>query len=467
MMQRIEHRPYEAQAVHDLRIELPAHKRVLAVAPTGAGKTVIATLLIGVERRWRRVLWLAHRAELIEQARQSLIGLGVPCGVRCASYEQRYPEHVDHEARVQVGSVQTVIKREVFDVDLIVIDEAHRAMADTYQQIIKMRPRAEVLGLTATPIRMDGRDLGDFFRSMLIVAKPSDLYAGAYLAQPVTYAAPPEAREILNQQLKSVPISDGDFKIGALGQAVNKGVLVGNIVSETLRLAPCVPKVVFATTIAHSRQIAERFREVGVSVRHIDSKTPPEARADALRCLANGQVEIVTCVDVLCEGWDCPALGAVIIARPTRSFARFLQMIGRVQRPGVTARKLILDHGGNAERLRHFPGEDVEWVLARGSTKTTGCTLVRTCFQCHAILLEGADACTQCGALQPKSERRVLEEREAELVELDRERIEQLRTTVRQRVARIAKQVDAPAGWAERVVNELVSRAPRNVRIKP
>lgn len=154
MMQRIEHRPYEAQAVHDLRIELPAHKRVLAVAPTGAGKTVIATLLIGVERRWRRVLWLAHRAELIEQARQSLIGLGVPCGVRCASYEQRYPEHVDHEARVQVGSVQTVIKREVFDVDLIVIDEAHRAMADTYQQIIKMRPRAEVLGLTATPIPM-------------------------------------------------------------------------------------------------------------------------------------------------------------------------------------------------------------------------------------------------------------------------------------------------------------------------
>jgi superfamily II DNA or RNA helicase len=277
----------------------------------------------------------------------------------------------------------------------------------------------------------------------------------------VTYSAPPEAREILSQQLKSVAISEGDFQIGALGQAINKSVLVGNIVSETLRLAPDVPKVVFAATIEHSRQITKRFEEVGVSARHIDGKTPPETRADALRGLANGQVEVVTCVDVLCEGWDCPALGAVVIARPTRSLARFIQMIGRVQRPGITARKLVLDHSGNAERLRHFPGEDVEWVLAKGSTKISGCSHIRACVQCHAIILEDADVCPQCGASQPKNARRVLEEREAELVELDRKRIEQLRSDVRQRVTGIAKQVNAPAGWIERVVDELVARAPR------
>jgi DNA repair protein RadD len=466
-MKLIENRPYEARAVRDLRISLPAYKRVLAVAPTGAGKTVVATMLIGVELRWRRVLWLAHRTELIEQARQILIGLGVPCGVRCASYEQRHPEYVDREARVQVGSVQTVIRQEVFDVDLIVIDEAHRAMAETYQRIARLRPHAEILGLTATPARMDGRDLGDFFRSMTIVARPSELYADSYLAQPVTYSAPPEARAILSQQLKSVAISQGDFQVKELGCAVNKSVLVGNVVSESQRLAPGVPKVVFAATIAHSRQIAERFEEVGVSARHIDGKTSSEERADALRCLANGQVEVVTCVDVLCEGWDCPALGAVVIARPTRSLTRFIQMIGRVQRPGVTARKLVLDHGGNAERLHHFPGEDVEWVLARGSTRTAGTTPVRMCFQCHAVLLDGADACTQCGAPQPKSERRMLEEREAELVELDRKRIEQLRDDVRQRVTRLAKRIDAPASWIERVVDELVSRAPSNGGIKP
>lgn len=467
MITPIEHRPYEAKAVRELRIELPAYKHVLAVAPTGAGKTVVATLLIGVEKRWRRVLWLAHRAELIEQARQSLLGLGIPCGVRCAAYEQRHPEHVDQDARVQVGSVQTVIRREVFDVDLIVIDEAHRAMADTYQRIAKLRPRAEILGLTATPVRMDGRDLGDFFHSMTIIAKPSDLYADNYLAQPITYAAPPETREILSQELRSVPTVQGDFQAKALGRAVNTRALVGNVVSETQRLAPGVPKVVFASTIEHSRQIVARFAEAGICALHIDGETSPEDRARALQDLACGQLEVISNVDVLSEGWDCPALGAVVIARPTKSLVRFMQMIGRVQRPGITAHKLILDHGGNAERLRHFPGEDVEWVLARGSTKVVGRTHVRTCIQCHAILSEGVDVCPQCGAAQPKSERRMLEEREAELVELDRERIERLRADVRQRVTSVAKRVNAPANWIERVVDELVSRAPRNSRGKP
>lgn len=457
---KLEKRPYEANAVRNLRIELPAYKRVLAVAPTGAGKTVIATLLLGVEKRWRRVLWLAHRSELIGQARESLMSLGVPCGVRCTSYEALHPDHVDRDARVQIGSVQTVVRREVFDVDLIVIDEAHRAMADSYQKIARLRPRAEVLGLTATPRRMDGRELGDFFRSLLVVAKSSELYAGGYLAEPVTYAADPATRDLLDQRLRSVKTADGDFQVGDLGRAVGATTLVGNVVSETLRLAPRVRKVVFAATVDHSKMIAARFAEVGVRAAHLDGDTRADDRARILADLASGEIEVVCNMEILTEGWDLPALGAVVVARPTRSLVRFMQMVGRVQRPGGTDRKLILDHGGNAERLQHFPGEDVDWLLSRGSRPSKDpMPRVRVCGACQAILKEADAVCPQCGVVQPKNARRLVEEREAELVRLDRARIEALRAAARERAERVARSVGAPEGWVDKVVASLVTRS--------
>lgn len=460
---RLEERPYEAKAVRDLRVELPAYKRVLAVAPTGAGKTVIATLLLAVEKRWRRVLWLAHRAELVGQARESLFSLGVPCGVRCASYEALHPDHVDREARVQVGSVQTVSRQEVFDVDLIVVDEAHRAMADSYQAIARLRPRAEVLGLTATPLRMDGRELGDFFQSLLVLAKPSELYAEGYLAEPVTYAAGPETRALLAQRLRSVRVKGGDFQLDALGRAVNTTDLVGDVVSETRRLAPGVPKVVFAATVAHSREIAERFSGVGVRAAHIDADTPTDDRSRALAMLASGELEVVCNVEILTEGWDLPVLGAVVVARPTWSLGRFMQMVGRVQRPGSGPPKLVLDHGGNADRLQHFPGEDVDWKLARGSRKLKrrAPPSVRLCVACCAVLRETCEVCLHCGTAQPRSTKRLVEEHEAELVELDRARIEALRRGVRQRAEEVARRVGAPASWVDTVVEAVVLRGGR------
>jgi superfamily II DNA or RNA helicase len=465
-MRDLEHRAYEQDAVRVLRKLLPAHQRVLAVGPTGSGKTVIGALLLDTETRWRRVLWLAHRVELIEQARSQIVALGIDCGVRCASYEQLYPEHVNHAARVQVGSVQTVTRRELDDIDLIVIDEAHRAMADTYQRLVQLHPEAEVLGLTATPIRTDGRALGDFFRVLHVIARPSTLYAGGYLVEPVTYAAAPETRGMLSERLQGVRRTAGDFQQDELGHAVSTRELVGNVVTETMRLVPRVPKVVFAATVHHSKMLALRFARAGVATAHIDSGSPAEARARALASLASGVVEVICNVEILTEGWDLPALGAVVIARPTWSLARFMHMIGRVQRTGGPAKKLVLDHGGNAERLQHFPGEDMDWELLTGGRNVaprTGEALprVRICPGCGVVLLDDCEKCPHCGTFQPSS-RRLIAEREAELEVLEKARIDKLRQATRRRVARVARKVGAPQGWIDVVVASLIERTERD-----
>jgi superfamily II DNA or RNA helicase len=311
---------------------------------------------------------------------------------------------------------------------------------------------------------MDGRELGDFFRSLLVVARPSELYRAGYLAEPVTYAAGPGTRALLDRRLRTVRVARGDFLPDALERAVNTTELVGNVVSETLRLAPGVPKVVFAATVAHSREIAARFVEVGVRSAHLDADTPVEDRARILASLASGELEAVCNVEILTEGWDLPTLGAVVVARPTWSLVRFMQMIGRVQRPGGVPRKLILDHGGNADRLQHFPGEDVDWQLSQGSRKSKAKAppSIRLCVQCSAVLKEICEECPHCGAAQPKSARRRVEEHEAELVELDRSRIEALRAQVRQRSEKIALKVGAPASWVDAVVESVVQRSGRS-----
>ena len=141
-------------------------------------------------------------------------------------------------------------------------------------------------------------------------------------------------------------------------------------------------------------------------------------------------------------------------------------MIGRVHRPGGPARKLVLDHGGNAERLQHFPGEDMDWELLTGGRNVdarSGKAMprVRICPGCSVVLLDNCEKCPYCGTFQPSS-RRLIAEREAELEVLERVRIEKLRQATRRRVSRVARKVGAPEGWIDTVVNSLMERDGRD-----
>lgn len=413
---------------------------------------MIASSIVAQERL--RTLWLAHRMELIAQARSRLSSSGVRCGVCCAKYEALHPDHIDREAPCQVGSVQTIYRRGLPpNIDLIVFDEAHRSMADTYQAIAASAPNAKILGLTATPCRKDGRGLGDFYRTMQLVAAPSALYAEGYLREPVTYV---EDEHQITEGLRGATIAAGDFTAESLRKAVDKPELIGNVVRQALRIAPGVPKIVFAATVAHSRRIAERFLAVGVKAAHLDADTSVEERARVIEALTNGEIEVVTNVDLFFEGWDLPALGAVSLARPTRSFGRLVQMIGRVQRPGGSDRKIVLDHGANCTRLQHFPGEDVTWALTQGAPRNEGPEeRVKVCFACHLVIGWKCAECPQCGTAQPstRSRREILQEDEANLIELQRSRLEQRRAALRIRAEKIAQTRGLNAAWIDRVVD--------------
>lgn len=446
----LERREYEHRAIADIESALSAHRRVLAVGPTGCGKTVIASLLMKARAdRADRILFIAHRRELIDQARRTLDGLGVDVGVMMAQDEELHGDRwVRPDARVQVGSVQTVARRGVPPgIGLVIFDEAHRVMADSYQAIAQ-RARTRILGLTATPARADGKALGEFFQALVTIAKPSELYELGYLARPTTYVAPKSVIEQLEKRLRGIRSYMGDFEHRALARAAGAKVFVGNVVSEAKRLAPGVPKVVFATSVSHSQRLARAFADAGIASAHVDAETLVDERTRTLDALRDGSIEVVCNVDVLSEGWDLPSLGAVILARPTKSVTRFLQMTGRVQRPWKGRTPLIIDHANNALRLQLDPALDIEWSLEGAREKHRGAPVLKACVQCLATIPAGMMTCLWCGAEQPAPERTATEEVEAELERLRAERFRAARV----RLAAMAKKKNAPPGWVDRVI---------------
>jgi superfamily II DNA or RNA helicase len=454
---KFEKRQYEERAVAALRKKLLPEQKILAVSPTGSGKTVIAALLCeSAAKRWPRILFVAHRHELIDQAYRTLSSLSVQVGVLMAHDERLHGiARLDPAARVQVASVQTFDHRDTdLDVDLIVFDEAHRVMADSYQRIAKKYKRAAVLGLTATPCRLDGRGLGDFFDEMYLVAQPSELQADGYLPKPRTFSSPEKVTAKLRRGLAGVSSSNGDYASSGLDRVTNRRFLVGEVVSEAMRLTPNVPKVVFACSIQHSKNIVKRFKRVGVVACHIDADTDIHERQEALAGLRRGDIEVISNVDVLSEGWDLPALGAVIIARPTKSLARYLQMAGRCTRPYRGRRPVVIDHGDNVRRFQVLVGQDIEWQLESGSKESKDQNKLKPCVACLEFIPYGSIECPECGAEQPKTARQEREEIKIKLEEMKIERMNELR----KRVESIAQLKNAPDGWVEKVMSSRVER---------
>lgn len=404
-------RAYQRKAVSALSGMLDKHGRVVAVSPTGSGKTVIGASL--VMKRRDRVLWLAHRVELLRQARRQLLKAGV------RERDVGIVSGVDREnegARVLVASVDAMRARdEIGDVGLIVVDEAHRVAARGYQKVLAAVSGAQVLGLTATPWRLDGKGLGETFSAMHVCAYQAQLIADGFLAPPVTYGVPLEkAREMV----AGVGATSGDYAVGALGKAMMRGTLMGDVVAECHRLAKRESTIVFAATREHGQALTARFVAAGRRVEYLDGQTLPAERDAIIARLASGKTQIVVNVDVLTEGFDCPAVKCIAIARPTRSRTRWLQYCGRAARPHLDKRAIILDHGGNVWR-HGLPERDHEWSLA-GSERESGDAPVKRCAECGAMIHAAAIRCSECGAEQPLTEResRELQERETELERL-------------------------------------------------
>lgn len=394
-------RPYQADVIVRASAEVVAgSRRVLIVAPTGSGKTVIAAEI--TRRRLARngrVLFLAHRRELIGQAIRKLYAAGVDAGIVQAGFRPR-PEQTAQVASVQTLHARAVRSKEIDlpAADLIIVDEAHHIRARTYRKIIDQYPGAIIIGLTATPCRADGRGLGNAFDKLIACPSVSELTAAGFLV-PARLFAP------TRPDLKGIQIKRGDFVEKQLSERVDTPKLVGDVVENWLRLAERRRTIVFACGVAHSLHIRNEFRRANVLAEHVDGGTPTAERDEILKRFAAGTVDIVCNAAVLCEGFDCPDASCLVLARPTRSLGLYRQMVGRVLRPAEgKSDALVLDHAG-AVFEHGFPDDKIQWELgedrqaenlSRAKRTAEGLTRLVECPECTAIRFAGKP-CAVCG----------------------------------------------------------------------
>ena len=388
-------RPYQIGAVAGIEARIVAGvRRFVLVLPTGGGKTTIAgSLILRAVARRQRVLFLAHRRELIVQAYQRLLDMGLAVeqvGIVMANDRRRRPG-----AAIQVASIDTLRRRARPLADIVFVDECHRALAASYREIAVDYPDATHLGLTATPYRAAGKGLGDAYDELIIVATPRQLISEGYLVEPRVFTVPPSQRP----NLAGIRVARGDYAARELDEAMNRQALVGNIVEHWQRHAGGVRTVVFAVSIAHSRHITERFREAGVAAEHLDGVTPTPERDAILARLDRGETLVVSNCGVLCEGWDQPSVKCAILARPTKSTGLYLQQAGRILRPWNEIAAVILDHAGCAHE-HGLPQDDREFSLEgakRRRPSKDAIAPVRECPACFLVVSLATRACPACG----------------------------------------------------------------------
>ncbi len=386
---------------------------------TGGGKTVCACMVMDqAVQRQKRVLFLAHRRELVWQCSNKLDAFGIRHGV-IMSGEEYMLSHL-----VQVASKDTLAARAVRrrklrlpPADILILDECHRATAKTWQSIIDAYPSAIIIGLTATPARGDGTGLGSVFEEIVQAVPMAQLIAEGHLV-PTRIFAP------YRPDLKGVRITGGDYEQRGLESRMDRGSLVGDIVEHWQSRATGRPTMVFASGVRHSMHIRDQFTSAGWRAAHVDGNTELEERKDLFRRLANRDLDILCNCEVAVEGIDIPEIGCVVLARPTKSIVKYRQMIGRGMRPADDKQDLlILDHAG-AIYQHGFPDEEVDWTLdgdlrkPKEGTKSKPRDLIvcKKCFCCY--YKEGQ--CPNCGYKPQHTSQNRTGHRDGELVEVRR-----------------------------------------------
>src|SRR6516165_1135167 len=274
-------------------------RRILLAAATGAGKTIIASEIIR-RHRLRSILFLAHRDELLTQARDKLKRFDVTAGIVKAGRDK----DARPQALVQVAGVQTLywrgIRTDRMDMppaQIVFVDEAHHVRARTYQLILEQYPDAIIIGLTATPCRGDGRGLGNTFETMIEAPTVAELIKLGLLVPAKIFTTPPP-------DLSGVRVmSTGDYNTDELSQKMDP--LVGDVIEHWLKYAQRRRTICFAVDVKHSVHLTDEFGKSGVRAEHLDGDTPQAEREAILARLESGETEVICNVGVLTEGFDC------------------------------------------------------------------------------------------------------------------------------------------------------------------
>lgn len=415
-------RDYQHALIHGGRVAVyNGYRRVLTVAPTGSGKTVIFSFIArNAARRGHRIGILVHRSELLKQTSRAL----------------RFPHGIikggitpNRSHRIQVATVQTLTRRLAqYEFDLLIVDECHHTTASTWMNVINANPNAVVLGYTATPIRQSGQALGDVYDHMVVGPTQRSLIDQGHLSPYILYQ--PEV--IDKSKLHKVA---GDYIKKEMAELMDKPKIVGCAIAQYRKHAHNHPAIAFCPSVESAERYAQRFRDAGYQSSSIDGKMSDDQRDRLITDLGNGRLHVLTSCDLISEGVDVPVVSCGIFLRPTASLGLYLQQVGRMLRPAPgKTHAILLDHVGHVWQ-HGLPDEDRRWDLQTGLVAPTSDTAdqekIRQCPTCFAIH-DPAPTCPYCGHVYEIKSRKV-QEVEGELHALDPKEFEARRKYLERR----------------------------------
>lgn len=408
-------RPRQKLFVERSLAALATRANTLGIAPTGAGKTIMLSAVTGesIGNSDAKACVLAHRDELTAQNREKFgrVNPAITTSALDATTKS-------WGGQVTFAMVPTLARESNLaampKLDLLVIDEAHHAVADSYRRIIDhvrdANPDAQIFGVTATPNRGDKKGLRAVFDNVADQVRLGELIASGHLVPPRTFVIDVGVQDKLRAVRKTV----SDFDMAEVAEIMDRAPITDEVIRHWQEKAAARPTVVFCSTVAHAAHVAEAFNAAGVPTGLIHGNLPGEERRHTLAAFAAGEIQVITNVAVLTEGWDHPPTSCVVLLRPSSYKSTMIQMVGRGLRtvdqaefPGVVKTDCVVLDFGTSSLTHGTLEQDVD---LDGSTGT-GVAPTRTCPGCEAEIPLGCKECPICGEVL------VDEEDEAEIRE--------------------------------------------------
>ena len=365
------------------------HKRPLVVMPCGAGKTVMfAYMAEQSQSRGNTVWFLVHRRELLDQTIETFQRFNIPLKTIHIGMIATYANHPERYPKP----------------DFIIFDEAHFSMATTWQKLIDQYPEAFIVGLTATPCRLDGKPLGATYDDMIVGISTRELIQEGYLSH-YRYFAPSVA------DLSQLKKHGSDFDTEQASELLMQRAVYGDVIESYRKYANGLQTICYCSSIKHSEAMVKEFRDAGINAVHFDGNTPAAERKQIVQDFRDKKIQVLCNVDLISVGFDVPDCWCCILLRPTMSTALHIQQAGRALRPQEGKTAIILDHVGNYTR-HGLPDDPREWSLnsklkSPSRYNSDGTLSVRQCPECYFTFPSGPDVCPNCGAPVRKTQEEI------------------------------------------------------------
>lgn len=407
-MSFLELRDYQNKYVNELQdLFKKGNKRIVLCAPTGSGKTIMFSYMSKKAfQKNKKILILTDRKELFSQTDGSLVKMGLQAQLIKPNSK------IDLNENLFVGMIQTIMRRVellkefLYDLDFIIIDEAHKTIFDKLFEYIN--EKTFVIGATATPHR-EGKQISlqNFYNDIIQVIDTPDLINKGNLSKPTSYG--------VKVNLNGVKTKAGDFDEKSMADRYSEIQLFHGVYDNYIRICNGKKAIVFASNIDSSIELVNSFVSKGLNAKHVDCYM--NDRDEVIKWFQETPGAILSNYGILTTGFDCPSIEVVILYRATKSLPLFLQMVGRGSRVTSTKKEFtILDFGNNIQRHNYWEASR-NWNLKK-KEKKEGAAPIKECPECCYLMVARVMECPECGHIFKKSEKEKEEEMIVELQKL-------------------------------------------------